>query len=303
MALVLIAAVLWGTTGTAQSLAPGLLSPLWVGAWRLALAGGFFLVLLSLRHRATLAPAALVHLPWWPMVGAALCMALYNLAFFAGVRASGIAVGTAIALGSGPIWAGLLQAVIGAGAPNKAWWIGTALAVTGGVLMVTGPAADGPARFSAEGTALCLTAGLAYAVYATLNQRMVTRAAPATVTGIVFTLAALMAVPLAGWLSGASGWPEVTSRTDLALTLSVLLWLGVAATGVAYLCFSHALRHIPAATGVTLALAEPVTAFLLAVLLVGERPGLTAAIGLLAVLGGLLLVMKSEWRAPRTAVH
>ena len=30
--LVLAAAMLWGTTGTAQSLAPGGLSPLWIGA-------------------------------------------------------------------------------------------------------------------------------------------------------------------------------------------------------------------------------------------------------------------------------
>jgi DME family drug/metabolite transporter len=52
-------------------------------------------------------------------------MAAYNLAFFAGVRATGVAVGTAVALGSGPIWAGLLQA-LGGQRPPLRWWVGTA---------------------------------------------------------------------------------------------------------------------------------------------------------------------------------
>jgi DME family drug/metabolite transporter len=72
----------------------------------------------------------------------------------------------------------------------------------------------------------------------------------------------------------------------------------VVATGVAYLLFSHALRHVSAATGVTLALAEPVTAFVLAVLVVGERPGWVAAVGGgLLVLAGLLVVVFAELRS------
>ena len=43
--LVLIAAMLWGTTGTAQSFAPAGMSPLWVGALRLVMAGLFFVLL------------------------------------------------------------------------------------------------------------------------------------------------------------------------------------------------------------------------------------------------------------------
>ena len=44
IALVLLAAMLWGTTGTAQSLAPDQLSPYWIGALRLAVASVFFAV-------------------------------------------------------------------------------------------------------------------------------------------------------------------------------------------------------------------------------------------------------------------
>ena len=80
------------------------------------------------------------------------------------------------------------------------------------------------------------------------------------------------------------GGPLVTSS---AASWAVVVWLGVMSTAVAYLLFTHALKHISSATGVALALGEPVTAFVLAVLVVGERPGWLAFAGLVLVLAGL----------------
>lgn len=277
--LVLAAALLWGTTGTAQSFAPPQLASVWVGALRLVAAGLFFAAWLGGVERRW--PRGL---PWRGIVAAAVCMSVYNLAFFAGVRASGVAVGTAIALGSGPVWAGLLQAVVSRSAPGGLWWAGTGLAVGGGALMIAG--AGAAQDLTATGIGLCLVAGLSYAVYALVNKHMVAQAAPGAVTGAVFTLAALIALPIAAALAGS---PVLTAR-DLA----IVGWLGVMSTGVAYLLFSHALRHISGATAVALALGEPVTAFVLALLVVGERPGAWAFAGLLAVLGGLAVVIRAE---------
>jgi DME family drug/metabolite transporter len=284
MAMVVAAAMLWGTTGTAQSFAPPQLSSYWVGALRLAVGALFFWPMLWMTDRAALTGAALRSLPWRSVALAAVCMCIYNLAFFAGVRSSGIAVGTALALGSGPVWAGLLQALITRAMPTRAWWLGTGVAVAGVVAMAT---AHGAAEhIPLAGVLLCLLAGLSYASYALLNQRMVTGASPAAVTAAVFSGAALLAIAGAAGLSGA---PQLHAG-DLA----IVLWLGVVSTGVAYLLFSYALKHISAATGVVLALAEPVTAFVLAILIVGEQPGTAGAIGLAAVLAGLWLVVRSE---------
>ncbi len=290
MAMVVAAALLWGTTGTAQSFAPPQLSSYWVGALRLAVAALFFWPMLRLSDRPALTSAALRSLPWHGVGLAAVCMCIYNLAFFAGVRACGVAIGTALALGSGPLWAGLLQAAISRTLPTRAWWLGTGVAVAGVVAMATGQGAA--ANVSLSGVLLCLLAGLSYATYALVNQRMVTGASPAAVTTTVFTIAALLAVPGALALSGA---PQLQTG-DAA----IVLWLGVVSTGVAYLLFSHALRHISAATGVVLALAEPVTAFVLAIVVVGEQPGAAGVLGLTAVLAGLWLVVRSELspRAP-----
>jgi DME family drug/metabolite transporter len=286
MAMVVVAAMLWGTTGTAQSFAPPQLSSYWVGALRLAVGALFFWPMLWMSDRAALTGAALRSLPWRSIALAAVCMCVYNLAFFAGVRSSGIAIGTALALGSGPVWAGLLQALFTRAMPTPAWWLGTGVAVAGVVTMAT---ANGAAEnIPLAGVLLCLLAGLSYASYALLNQRMVTAASPAAVTATVFSCAALLAVAGAAGLSGA---PQLRAG-DVA----IVLWLGVVSTGIAYLLFSYALRHISAATGVVLALAEPVTAFVLAILIVGEQPGVAGAIGLVAVLAGLWLVVRSELR-------
>lgn len=287
VALVLAAAALWGTTGTAQSLAPPQLASVWVGALRLAVAGLFFGIWLAMAQaRRGASELTAVPLSWPLVVAAAACMAAYNLAFFAGVRALGVAVGTALAIGSSPLWGGLLQGVFARRVPTGAWWAGTVLAVIGGVLLVGEGARS--ATVSLGGVLACLGAGLSYAAFALLNHELVARADPGRVTGAVFTLAALLALPAAVTLAGV---PTLGVR-DLA----VVAWLGVASTGVAYLLFSHGLRHISGATGVALALFEPVTAFALAVVVVGERPGGMAVAGLLGVLAGLALVVRAEVR-------
>ncbi len=82
-----------------------------------------------------------------------------------------------------------------------------------------------------------------------------------------------------------------------AAAWGVVLFLGLVSTGLSYLLFSSGLRHISGTTGVTLALGEPVTAFVLAVWVVGERQQPLAWLGLAGVIAGLLLVVWAELRA------
>lgn len=281
--MVLAAAMLWGTTGTAQSLGPANLSPYWVGALRVLIASLFFAAVILYRADRQLAKQ-LRHLPWRWVWLAGACIAAYNLTFFAGVKASGVAVGTAIAIGSGPIWAGLLQTLVSGKAPRFAWWAGTSFAVTGGSLMVL--SANGRLHATPAGIGLCLTAGLVYALYILISKRLVSQTSPAIVTLCTFSSAALIAIPAALALSGfftttAAGWATVG-------------YLGVVATGVSYLLFSYGLRYISGPSGVTLALAEPATAFALAIVVVHEHPGAAAFAGLGLLLSGLLLVILAE---------
>ena len=284
MCMVLLAAMLWGTTGTAQTLVPAGLPAHWVGALRLLVSAAFFWVYACVAPRGRGHAAPLARIRWSLVVLAGASVAAYNLTFFAGVRASSVAVGTAIALGSGPIWAGLLQIALTRRSPAAVWWLGTLLAVAGGGLMVLGSARQ--LQISMAGVGLCLVAGFSYAVYTLISQRLVVDTPASIVTLSVFSCAALIALPAAFVVSGL----PATSAQDWW----VVVYLGVVATGVAYLLFTHALRRISVSTAVSMCLVEPLTAFCLAVVVIGERPPAAAFAGLALVMLGLALVVRAE---------
>ena len=282
--LILSAAMLWGTTGTAQTFAPLTLSSYWVGSMRLLVAGVFFLLWMGLSSAGELRLSRLRQLPWTAIVLAAVGMAVYNLAFFAGIRATSVALGTALALGSGPIWAGVLQVVLTRQRPSGRWWMAVSICVIGLTLTTLG--SQGGIRLPMAGVALCLLSGLSYAVYAMATKYIVATTSPGLATASVFTLAALIALPAAALLAGK----PLVSTSDVA----VMLWLGVVATGIAYLLFSAGLRWVSSATGVALALAEPIVAVILAVLIVGERPAPISYVGLVLMFAGLSVLVRSE---------
>ncbi|WP_313283748.1 DMT family transporter [Delftia tsuruhatensis] len=305
IAFVSVAAVLWGTTGTAQSLGAGGLSPFWVGAAQLAVSSLFLGALLAVSHwrlrgRAGQGVAPVqpllpnpVHLglrPAWFLL-ASMGIGGYSIFFYEGVTLTGVAVGTAVAIGSGPIWAGLMQALVLRAPLSALWWAGTLVSVAGGAAMVM---ARGGATLSWSGLALCLLAGLSYAGYALINKRLVTHMSPRVVNFYVFTGAASMAVPIALVQSGLPQW-------SLAAVM-VVVYLGVVVSGLAHMLFSIGLRSISGPTGVTLSLIEPVAAFVLAVWVVGERQPLQSWLGLLAVLAGLMLVIGAEMRSQRAVM-
>lgn len=284
--MALAAAVLWGTTGTAQTFVASQSSPYWIGALRLLIASAFFAVVVLFGRSRPAHGIAWLRTAWpWVVLGG-IAMASYNLCFFAGVKATGVATGTAVAIGSGPIWIGLLQGLVTRQAPRPVWWLGTTLGVTGIGLMLSG--ASTGTSFDVTGFMLCLGAGFAYASFTLLSKHLVGVTSPEIATLSVFTTATVIAIPVAALTGG--------TFTGTSTTWLMVSYLGLIATGIAFLLFSHALRHVGAATCVTLSLAEPMTAFVLAIVVVGERPNVVAFGGLALVIAGLLLVVWFETR-------
>lgn len=129
--LVLMAAVLWGTTGTAQGLAPTGSHPFAVGTMRLVV-GGMALFLLAW------ARGSLPIRSRWPLAStawAAVFIAGYQLCFFGGVARTGVAVGTVVAMGTSPVAAGILGRVIRREPIRLRWGVATVLAVSGCALL------------------------------------------------------------------------------------------------------------------------------------------------------------------------
>src|SRR4029450_9183105 len=98
--------------------------------------------------------------------------------FFAGTERLGVALGTIIALGSGPLFAGMLELALGH-RPGAQWLLGTRGRVVGGALLVIPSATE--ADFSVVGLLAALTAGLGYAVYAVVTKRLILRDVRGTV--------------------------------------------------------------------------------------------------------------------------
>ena len=138
---ILTSAVLWGTTGTASSLAPVGAPAAAIGCAGLTL-GGILLFLTSRRARSL--PAACTRPERWLLVLGASAVAMYPVTFYPAVARTGVAVATVIALGSAPVFAGLLSWITGQARPTARWTAATAAAVLGCTLPV-GPELTGHA--------------------------------------------------------------------------------------------------------------------------------------------------------------
>jgi drug/metabolite transporter, DME family len=299
VALVLAAASLFGTVGTARVLGPP--ASAWsLGAVRLA-AAALVLLVLALRTGGGLPPvpagdgsrqvreaggllavrAGLRLRGTWV---AGTGQAGFQVCFLTAVATTGVAVGTLVAIGSAPLWTGLVTRRV-----TRAWWSATALALAGLTLLVL---VGQDLRLAPVGVLSALGAGLSYALYLAGSERVVAagvRPAPA-VAGAFLVAAGLLAPALllgdVSWLASPGG-----------LVLAGYLALGP--TVLAYLLLYAGMGGLSPSTVATLGLAEPVVATALGVLVVGEELRPAGVVGAALVLGALLVLARSA--APRRA--
>ncbi len=270
--------MLWGTTGTAQAFAPAGFDPLVIGTLRL-LIGGLTLLTLALFRQEL---RNLHNLKLLPLLLAAVFTAGYQLCFFAGVAKTGVAIGTVVGIGSGPISGGLLGWIFRGEKLGRRWAIATLLAIGGCALLSL---AGGEVSVDLLGIALAIGAGIFYAAFTLVLKGLLQDNSPIAVTAVVFCLGALLLSPLL--LQADIDW-LLQPRS-----IAVALHLGVAATALSYLLFAQGLKTVQVSTAVTLSLAEPMTAATLGILVLGEQLNLQAFSGILLIFLGLAaLVVK-----------
>lgn len=293
---VIAAAVLFGTTGTAQALGPDGTCPLGVGVVRLLIGGtGLAAIGFALGRRHQRRPGG----PRNPrpsrrslllMATTGVCLAAYQPLFFLGTARSGVAVGTVIALGSAPVLAGLIEWARTRRVPRLTWAIATTLATIGVVMLAASGGGGGGA--DPLGVLGSVGAGASFAVFANAQRQLLDDGwDPFTVAGAMglgSAVSALCLLPFASlaWMVEPSG-------------LAMALWLGIATIAVAYTLFTWGLERLTAAAAATLTLAEPLTAAILGITLLGEQLPPLAVVGLVVLAGGLALLAAGT-RARRT---
>jgi DME family drug/metabolite transporter len=276
---VLTAAVLWGTTGTASTLAPAGARPAAIGSTGLAIGG----LLLFLTRRRGSSPAAFSGPQRWLLALGAVAVAGYPLTFYPAVARCGVAVATVIALGSAPAFAGLLAWLTGQGRPAPRWTAATLAAVAGCAVLITGPLIAGHAGtvpLSAMGIVLAMLAGLSYAVYSLIGGRLIAGGHSARhVVGSMFGGAALLVLPVLA--ADGTRWLGTVRGAGVAVHLALFT------TFLAYRLFGRGLRGISAQLATTLTLAESVVATALGVALHGERLPAVSWAGMAILAAGL----------------
>lgn len=273
--LVLLAACLWGTNGTAQALAPQGAQPIIIGTLRIALGGLTLLIIAAMRGALRDGK----RWPIWPTLLGALSMAAYQMFFFTGVARTGVAVGTIVGIGSTPILAGPIGFLVRGERPSRRWVLATALGIIGCTLLIT---AGEKIHVNLLGIFLAICAGGAYAIFTTVSKGLLDDHAPETVMAVTFCLGACFVLPLLfttnlRWLTQPAGF-------------LVILHLGVITAGLAYTLFAHGLRLVPIATAASLTLGEPLTAGLLGALYLHEALSILAVSGIFLIFMGLIIL-------------
>lgn len=284
-AFVLLAALLWGSTGTAAAFAPADTPRVGLGACNLVVGG---LLLAATARRGRTARRALAR-RWRALLLGALSTAVYPLCFYPAAASAGVAPATIVALGIAPVGAGLLAWLVEGARPGGRWSAATVLAVLGCALLALG---HGAGDHVATGLLLAAASGLSYAVTSIVAARLIAAGLPTDgVMGAMFAGAGVVALPIV--LATGPGW-LLTGRGA-----AVAAYLAVVPTFLSYRCYARGLATVPATAATTLTLAEPAAATLLSSLVLGQRPTPLGWLGVAAISVSLVgLASGTRSRAP-----
>lgn len=275
---VLVAAALFGTTGTSLSWADRDLDPWTTGALRLVL-GGALLTLVAWRDLTTLqrAPRALI-------LGSSM-VASYQLLFFWSVTATGVATSTLVTIGVSPVASRVISSLRRRRRPDSTWWIRVAVLVVGLVVLVVGGSDSIDVR--PLGVVAAVVAGTSFAAYTECASVSIERGVAHDATlGALFFGAGLLCIPAL-----------VIRPIDVLASgrgVLVLAHLSVVTLTLAYMAFGRALRVLPSTTVTMLTMAEPLVATTLAVVVLHEEIRPLAWCGAALLVAGLVMVTRSS---------
>ncbi|WP_371646223.1 DMT family transporter [Streptomyces sp. NBC_00597] len=286
-----VAGAAWGTAGAAASLLFQAtdLGPLALSFWRCA---GGLVVLLGVLAVRRPRRAAAVRPSVASLIGTGLMFTLFQAAYFGAVRETGLAVGTVVTLGAGPV----LIAVGGR------YWMGERLG-RGGTAAVVGALAglavlvlgggDGEVRPVGVGWALLSAAGYAGM---TLRARWLGRRGaggdPLITTAWSVAVGTVCLLPLAA----AEGLLPHTA--EIGRVLWLLVYVATVPTALAYALYFTGAAAVRAATVSVIMLIEPVSAAVIAVLLLGERLTGAVVLGTVLLLTAVGALIAAEARRP-----
>ncbi|MFH4495559.1 EamA family transporter [Vibrio alginolyticus] len=283
---ILFASTLWGTTGTAASLAPDV-SALAIGAFSMGI-GGFMQACLSAKSLKR-DFRKVVHKKKTLLISI-IALATYPLAFYSSMRFAGVAIGTVISISTAPFFSALLECLFSRNQTiTKRWMMSFAIGVIGITLLLASESSAN-SLFDQDmkhwGVLLGLLAGLTYAIYSWGVKAMIDHGIESqTAMGSVFGIGGVLLLPTL-FITGDNLFASSTNTT-------VILYMALIPMGLGYVAFGFGLRFVTASGASILTLFEPVIAAALAVAIVGEEISFIGWVGITLTLVCLFLQSKS----------
>ncbi|MDF2064898.1 EamA family transporter [Bacillus sp. Cr_A10] len=271
---VLLGAILWGTTGTAQTFLPDNAHPFIISAGR-STVGGFSLLIIMVLWRKI----KFKTWPWKETFYAAICIALFQLLFFSSVKLTGVAIASVVAIGSAPVFSGIIEWLFLKLRPSRIWAISTLFAIVGCLFLFLN---KGEITINPIGIMYSLIAGMIFALYTISSKSLLEKEEAIPAVAMTFSVSALLLMPFffiydVSWLKEAGN-------------IGIIFYLGLATTSIAYVLYARGLNKIPSSSALTLSLAEPTTAAILGVFIVGENLSTMSWIGILLLLGSIVVL-------------
>lgn len=226
-------------------------------------------------------------LPWAEVAKIAalgiLFFGFFPWAFNAALQYTTAARG-AIGLATMPIQTLIIAAIFGRETLTSRKLLSVAFAFAG-IAVVFGPEAFGATKSNyLIGDGLMLAGAFSAAIYSAFSRPVLTRHGAMFVTALAMAFG-LLSLTLPAAAHGAlRAWPHLSGSTWLAV-----LFLGIIGGAVQFSLFTWALRWLPPSRVVIYLTLNPISAMLLATLILDEHVTLALMIGLALVLAGILV--------------
>lgn len=132
------------------------------------------------------------------------------------------------------------------------------------------------------GDLIMVVASVAFAGFTVFGKRLASEFGAITVNTFAFVGGALLLLPYTLWELSRVNITEISSAAWIGV-----LYMALFPSIAGYMIYSNALRYLPASTVSSVSYFQPVVATVLAILFLGEQPGLAFAAGAALVLGGV----------------
>ncbi|MGW1888291.1 DMT family transporter [Streptomyces sp. NPDC001970] len=289
-----VAGVAWGTAGAAASLVFGVsdLGPLALSFWRCL--GGLVLLagVLALRPRRPASEAEPRRRRLVRILGTGTGLTVFQSAYFAAVEQTGLAVGTVVTLGAGPVLIALGAKLTMGERLGRGGVAAVAGALTGLVVLVLG-GEGGTVR--PLGVVLAVLSASGYAAI-TLLTRWLGRGGKGG--DALSTTAWTFAVGAVGLLPFALVEGLLPHTADPVRVVWLLVYVAAVPTALAYALYFAGAAVVRSATVSVIMLLEPVSAAVLAVTALGERLTVATVAGTSLL---LIAVVGLAWQEARPA--